>query len=109
MAERERLPQRRHAETLSFRHAGSPSVNPNEYSATLGFYPDGRLGEVFMRADKAGSELDVQARDISIVASLLLQHGCDVALIRRALTRNSDGSASGPLGTLLDLISEKRT
>jgi hypothetical protein len=62
-----------------------------------------------MRADKVGSELDVQVRDISIVASILLQHGCPVDVIRKALTRNSDGSASGPLGTLLDLISEQRT
>jgi hypothetical protein len=55
-----------------------------------------------MRAEKAGSELDVQARDISIVCSILLQHGCALDVISRALTRNSDGSASGPLGALLD-------
>jgi hypothetical protein len=66
-------------------------------------------GKMFMRAEKSGSELDVQARDISIVCSILLQHGCDVDIIRHALTRNADGSASGPLGSLLDLISMKRT
>jgi hypothetical protein len=109
MANRERLENRRTAETLTFQHAGTVGMNPITYSATLGFYPDGRLGEIFMRADKSGSDLDVQARDISIVCSILLQHGCDVDIIRHALTRNSDGSASGPLGCLLDLISEERT
>jgi hypothetical protein len=101
---REILPWRRRAETISFKHQGAPGVNPSSYSATLGFYDDGRLGEIFMRAEKAGSELDVQARDISIGCSILLQHGCALDVISRVLTRNSDGSASGPLGALLDFL-----
>jgi hypothetical protein len=35
---------------------------------------------------------------------LLLQHGCSVSTLRRALTRNGDGSASGPLAHALDLL-----
>jgi hypothetical protein len=44
-------------------------------------------------------------------ASLLLQHGCCVHTLRKALTRNSDGSASGPLARALDLlaIEQQRT
>jgi hypothetical protein len=34
----------------------------------------------------------------------LLQHGCAVDTLRRALTRDSDGSASGPLAHALDLL-----
>jgi hypothetical protein len=36
---------------------------------------------------------------IEIAASLLLQRGC-----HKALTRNCDGSASGPLARALDLV-----
>jgi hypothetical protein len=45
----------------------------------------------------------VNARDAAVAASLLLQHGCCVHTLRKALTRNSDGSASGPLARALDL------
>jgi hypothetical protein len=44
-----------------------------------------------MRAQKAGSELDVQARDISIMCSILLQYRCSPEIIHRTLTRNTDG------------------
>jgi hypothetical protein len=44
------------------------------------------------------------ARDAAILTSICLQHGASVETIRHALTRNSDGSASGPLGVVLDLL-----
>ena len=44
------------------------------------------------------------ARDAAVAASLLLQHGCPVETLRRALTRNADSSASGPLARALDLF-----
>jgi ribonucleoside-diphosphate reductase alpha chain len=50
----------------------------------------------------------VNARDAAVAASLLLQHGCPVDTLRRALTRNGDGSASGPLAKALDLLSVQR-
>jgi hypothetical protein len=46
----------------------------------------------------------VNARDAAVATSLLLQHGCHVDTLRKALTRNSDGSASGPLARALDLL-----
>jgi hypothetical protein len=38
------------------------------------------------------------ARDAAILTSICLQHGASTETIRHALTRNSNGSASGPLG-----------
>jgi hypothetical protein len=35
---------------------------------------------------------------------LLLQYGCPMHTLQRALTRNGDGSASGPLARALDLL-----
>jgi hypothetical protein len=46
----------------------------------------------------------VAARDAGILVSLLLQHGCPVETIARALSRNTDGSASGVIGAVLDKI-----
>ena len=46
----------------------------------------------------------MNARDAAIVASLALQHGARTDELRRALTRNSDGSAGGPLAAVLDMV-----
>jgi hypothetical protein len=98
MSERRRLPNRRLAETLAV------EVDSLRYTATIGRYSDGRLGEIFIDMHKAGSAADVAARDSAVVASLALQHGVPVDVIRKALCRDARGNASGPLGVVLDLI-----
>jgi hypothetical protein len=62
---------------------------------------------VFNHPCKHGTATDVNARDAAVAASLLLQHCCHVDTLREALTRNSDGSASGPLAHALDLLAEQ--
>jgi len=42
----------------------------------------------------------------AVAASLLLQHGCPLDTLRQALTRDGDGSGSGPLAHALDLLTE---
>ena len=95
-----RLPNRRGHELLDFEHGGI------RYTAGAGRFEDGGLAEIFLSAAKHGTAVDVSARDAAVAASLLLQHGCPVDTLRHALTRNSDGSASGPLARALDLLSE---
>jgi hypothetical protein len=48
------------------------------------------------------------ARASAVVASIALQHGVDADTLRHALMRNGNGVASGPLGTLLDLLAKAR-
>ena len=97
---RARLPQRRQHELVDFEHDG------HCYTAGLGFFSDGRLAEIFINIPgRAGTGIEAVARDAAILASISLQYGAPVETIRRAITRNSDGRASGPLGALLDLIS----
>jgi hypothetical protein len=81
------------------------------YTAGVGFFDDaGRQpAEIFLTTAKHGTVLDTNARDAAIAASLLLQHGCPLDTLRRALTRNSDGSASGPLAHALDLVHQQLT
>src|SRR6202048_3305046 len=102
---RQRTPPRRGHELLSFEHGGI------RYTAGVGRFENGDLAEIFLNTSKNGTAVDVNARDAAVAASLLLQHGCCVHTLRKALTRNSDGSASGPLARALDLlaIEQQRT
>lgn len=101
MSARSCLHARRPHEVFEFEHLGQV------YTAGLGFYGHGRLGEVFLNASKAGSTVETHARDSAVVLSLLLQYGCPIETIRHAVTRLSDGSPAGPVGTLLDLIAKR--
>jgi hypothetical protein len=96
--ERERLPNKRACETVAFERDGS------QYQMTVGFYPDGRPGEIFLNADRSDSLLDVMTSDAAILASLALQHGCTLKTIAHALKRNSQGEAASPIGAALDRV-----
>jgi hypothetical protein len=95
---RRRLPTRREHELIDFEHGGI------RYTAGIGRFNDGALAEIFLNTGKHGTAVDTNARDAAVAASLLLQHGCSVDTLRRALTRNGDGSPSGPLARVLDLL-----
>jgi hypothetical protein len=101
--QRRRSPNRRSHLVLNFEHGGFA------YTAGIGFFDDaGRQpAEIFLSTNKHGTVLDTNARDAAIAASLLLQHGCPVETLRRALTRNGDGTASGPLAHTLDLLDQQ--
>ena len=53
VSKRDRLPNKRACETVAFERDGS------NYQMTVGFYLDGRAGEVFLNADRGDSLLDV--------------------------------------------------
>lgn len=95
---RERLPQRRQSETLSFVHLNT------RYLGTVSYFADGRVAEVFLHGPKAGSDLEATARDAAVTTSLALQHGVSVDTILAALTREADGAPAGPMGVLLQMI-----
>jgi len=97
MSIRKNLPNRRLAETFG------------RYTVTVGRFPDGRIGEVFLSNHRINSAADTNARDSAIVCSIALQFGADLEVIRKALCRDSHGRASGPLGAALDLLMEGAT
>ncbi len=66
---RRRLPKKRPSETTSF------SVGGAEGYITAGSYPDGGLGEVFLKLGKQGSTLAGVMDAFSIAISIALQHG----------------------------------
>jgi hypothetical protein len=101
MTARARLPNRRIAETFELECAGL------RYTCTIGRYPDGRVGELFLNNHKSNSAADTNARDAAIVCSIAIQSGAGIDTIRQALCRDAYGRASAPLGAALDLIAAK--
>ena len=95
---REILPPRRRSENFAVVH-GNHRTN---FHVTLGYYPDGRIGEVFVSGAKAGSEVEAVARDGAVLLSLALQHGILIATMRAAVTRDADGTASTIIGKVID-------
>jgi hypothetical protein len=97
---RERLPNRRASTSFDIEVGGL------RYTATVSRFADGRIGELFLNNHKSNSQADTNARDSAIVFSFAVQHGADPEAIRRALCRDSQGQASGPLGAALDAITK---
>jgi hypothetical protein len=100
MSAREPLPNRRKGETFKLRHADQRGA----YHITTGRYPDGRIGEVFISTNKIGTAQDALARDIAILMSLALQHGCALTVMRDALTREGNGAPSTIAGAVADKL-----
>ena len=98
MPARNLLPNRRLAETIAFERDGS------QYCLTVGYFPDGSVGEIFLNHDRGDSLLDVLTSDAAILASLALQHGCTLETIIHAIKRDARGVASSPIGAALDRI-----
>ena len=92
---REQLPNRRGCELIGFEHGG------RKWTACVGRFGDGRPAEVFIEGPK-DSPLLALARDAAILASIAMQHGAPLAVIRHALA----GRDEGPLAAALALIDE---
>jgi hypothetical protein len=95
---REHLPNRGLSENFTFELDGL------RFTATVSYFENGQLAELFLNNHKADNQSDTNAKDSAIVLSFALQHGADAEAVRRALSRNSQGHALGPLGTALDLL-----
>ncbi len=99
--ERKRLSNRRPHEVIAFTFRG------RSYTAGVGRFPDGRLAELFIDAEKQSTDAADDARDAAVTASLALQFGCPVDAIRAAVTRDASGCPAGIIGAVLDLIDRK--
>lgn len=98
MTARRHLPNCRLHESQNFWFRGKT------YTLGVGRYEDGRLAEVFIDCSKVASESAHDARDAAVCLSIALQHGVPVDAIRAAVTREEDGSPSGIIGYVLDLL-----
>ena len=95
---RRTLPQRRSAETFDMRFWNQL------FSVTIGFYPDGTPGEVFIDGAKTGQDIQSTARDAAVLLSLALQHGVSPDSIRHAVTRGASEEPASILGAVIDSL-----
>lgn len=95
------LPNRRAHEVLKFQHWGL------SYIVGLGrAHENAPVTEIFLNSGKSGEQAQTLARDSAVLLSLALQHGTPIATMQKAITRNADGTPSGPIGQLLDIIAQ---
>lgn len=112
---RRRLPDERAAITRSFEIRYTEDSMPREMKLyfTAGTYPDGTLGEVFVKADKAGSMARGTLDAVGVLISLMLQHGVPIEAVTSKL-RHTRYSPSGFTGdsefhscsSVLDLLAQ---
>ena len=98
---RERLPNRRQAETVDLWDDG------RRYHLTVGEYNDGRAGEVFLHGAKPSSDTDLLCDDIGVLISRLLQHGDDPASLAAGIGRLGNGDPASIIGAIADVLAVK--
>ena len=98
---RERLPAERKGRTKRIHLRYTTEHGPAELKLYIstGEYADGRLGEIFLKSDKAGSTISGLLDALSITASLALQSGVPVETLVGKWTNlrfAPDGTTSDP-------------
>ncbi|MTK12687.1 MAG: hypothetical protein F8N39_11560 [Clostridiaceae bacterium] len=79
MTDRRRLPNRRDNSSRDFIWLGGL------WTLTVGWTDDIRVGEVFLKGAKEGTDIEVAAEDDCFIASRLLQCGARVSDLARSL------------------------
>lgn len=100
---RDVLPQRRRSETFNMRFGNQSKV----FTVTVGYYEDGRAGEVFIDGATTGSEMADVTRDGAVLISLALQHGVPLFTMKHAVSRDRSNNAATIIGAVIDKIMEQ--
>ena len=95
---RARLPNRRAAETVMLEHDCA------RYLVTIGFYENGRPGEVFTHGARSGSNIDALLADACVVVSCLIQHGVETSDLAGSMGRLGNAKPASIIGAVVDLI-----
>lgn len=100
MTSRERLPQRRAADTFSIEMDG------RRFEASVGTDGAGRPREVFLKGGKSGTELDILLGDLGVAISIALQYGAPAEVLAHGFLRNADRSPAGVAAAAMDKVVE---
>jgi hypothetical protein len=100
MIERQALPMRRRSETFELPFGGLAKG----HTVTVGYYADGRPGEVFINGGKSGEQVEAIARDGAVLVSMCLQHGVSLQTISHAITRDGQGAPASIVGAVVDRL-----
>lgn len=105
---RERLKERRPNTTTMIEFGGE------KYTVSTGYYPDGRVGEIFIdrvknkTSGKLGFALDGICRDAAVLMSMALQFGTSIETISNAVTRDDDGTPATIIGAICDHLQKEK-
>lgn len=83
---RQPLPSERRAKTGKLRI--SASGGEFEYCVQLGYYPDGRIAEMFVKQEREGGTLGAMLDAVAICVSVGLQYGVPWATFEEKLARH---------------------
>ena len=100
MTERQALPMKRGCETFEIEFGGLSKC----HTVTVGYYPDGRPGEVFINGGKSGELVEAIARDGAVLVSMCLQYGVPLDTIKHALTRDGQDQPQSIIGVVVDRL-----
>ena len=102
MSGRKRLPNRREIVTTEIEAGGIRA------HASIGFGPDRRPAEIFLRpkSGRVGSDVDFLVDDVAIVISVALQHGITPEVLGRSLGYHPGGEPASVIGAAIALIAE---
>ena len=98
MPGRQRLPNHRPNETVNLHFEGQ------HYHVTVGYFADGRPGEVFCHGAKVGSGMDLLIDDACVALSMLLQYGAEPVSLAHSMGRLGNGAPASIIGALAVLV-----
>ena len=102
MTKRQSLPSRRQAETVDIKVGGTA------YQLSIGYYDDGRVGEVFLGGPRSGSDMQGLLADLGVVISRLFQHGDNLASLAAGMARLGDGATPASIvGVIADVLTRE--
>ena len=70
----------------------------------IGFYPDGRPGEVFTHGARSGSSMDALLADACVVVSSLMQHGAEPGDLSSSMGRLGNAEPASIIGAVIDMV-----
>jgi hypothetical protein len=77
----------------------------------IGYYDDGRPGEIFVDGFKVGSTLQALLADAAIIISIALQYGIPPADLGQSLARvpigEDESGPASPLGAIIEAMIDK--
>ena len=98
------MPDRRPSITRTIQWAGK------EFSVSIGYWLDGRPGEIFMDGPKTGSDMRAILADACVVISLALQHGIEPSALAHSLARvpvsETESAPASVLGAVVEVLAE---
>jgi hypothetical protein len=74
------------------------------FMVTIGFYPDGRPGEVFTHGARSGSAMDALLADACVVVSCLIQYGAEPSELACSMGRLGNAEPASVIGAVVDLV-----